>query len=323
MKALQYESFGEPAQVLHVTDLPVPEPGPGEARLRVLRSPIHNHDLATIRGVYGIKPSLPATGGTEMLGVVDAVGPGVTLQTGVRVATMHRATWAEYAIVPAEGLVPVPPQIDDDSGAQLLAMPLSALVLFESLGASPGDWIVQNASNGAVGRIVMKLAQKAGVHVINLVRRQSAADELRGFGAEHVVISEEEGWANRVRAIAGDGKITRAIDSVCDAQSNAMHALLAAKGEHIIFGALGNNALRLDPGQLIFKESVVRGFWMTTWFAAASQSTRVETIGRLFALALAGEIPLPVSGRYGLDGVADAVRAAETPGRPGKVLFTA
>jgi NADPH:quinone reductase-like Zn-dependent oxidoreductase len=323
MKALQYESFGEPAQVLHVVDVPAPEPGPGEARLRVLRSPIHNHDLATIRGVYGIKPSLPATGGTEMLGVVDAVGPGVTLQTGVRVATMHRATWAEYAIVPAEGLVPVPPQIDDDSGAQLLAMPLSALVLFESLGATAGDWIVQNASNGAVGRIVMKLAQKASVHVVNLVRRQSAADELRGFGAEHVVISEEEGWANRVREIVGEGKITRAIDSVCDAQSNALHGLLAAKGEHIIFGALGNNALRLDPGQLIFKESVVRGFWMTTWFASASQSTRVEIIGRLFALALAGEIPLPVSGHYGLDGFADAVRAAETPGRPGKVLFTA
>jgi len=76
MRALIHPAFGEPEQVLRVEDRPVPEPGAGQVRLRVVLSPIHNHDLWTVRGTYGFKPELPAPSGTEALGVVDAVGAG-------------------------------------------------------------------------------------------------------------------------------------------------------------------------------------------------------------------------------------------------------
>ncbi len=319
MKALTFSSFGDPKAVVAARDVPLPEPGPGEARVRVRRAPIHNHDLATVRGVYGIKPSLPAIGGSELCGTIDALGTGVALETGARIAAMARGTWAEYALVAADALVPLPPSIDDDAGAQLLAMPLSALVLFDSLGLKAGDWMVQNAAGGAVGKLLDRIARRAGVNVINLVRRPEAVAELQSLGALHAIATDDDGWPARVRALAGD--VRAVVDSVCDARSTALHALLGEGGEHVVFGALGASLLRIDPGALIFKQSRVRGFWMTTWFARASAAEKGAAVQRLFELARAGELPLAVEGVFALDASGEAFAVAETPGRRGKVLF--
>ncbi len=323
MKALRYEAFGEPRSVVVPTEVPLPQPGRGEVRLRLVRSPIHNHDLATVRGTYGYKPRLPATGGTEMLGVVDAIGDGVEGVTpGARVAAMlAEGAWAEYALAPVPALVPMPEVLSDEVACQLLAMPLSAMVLLDDLRVKPGDWIVQNAANGTVGRIVMRLGQKAGVNVINVVRREDAAEELRSFGAEHVVVTADAGWPQRVRETAGEAPIARVVDSVCDAGSTALNALLGKHGEHVVFGALAGGALKLNPGALIFSESIVRGFWMSAWMRDATPEQRAGAFKRLFAHALANELPLPAGGTFELGKASQALEAAETPGRSGKMLF--
>ena len=77
MRAVIHPVFGEPRDVLEVAERPLPEPGAGEVRVRTLLSPIHNHDLSTIRGTYGFRPELPAASGTEAVGIVDALGEGV------------------------------------------------------------------------------------------------------------------------------------------------------------------------------------------------------------------------------------------------------
>ncbi len=321
MLALRYDRIGEPAEVLGAVEVPKPEPGAGEVRLRVLRSPIHNHDLSTIRGTYGVRPALPATGGTEALGRIDAVGAGVTLPIGARVSAMVQGAWAEYLIAPASQCVPMPEALDDDVASQLMAMPLSALILLDDLRVERGAWIVQNAANGAVGRILMRLAQARGINVINLVRRESSAEELRAFGAEHVVITEGHDWAAEVRAIAGDNPIARVIDSVTGPQSIELQRILGRRGEYVIFGGLAAAAMRLDPGLMIFNETVVRGFWMTAWMSRASQQERAAAVQQIFSLALTNNLPLPVSAIFALADGQAAVLAAEQPGRPGKVLL--
>src|SRR5690606_9115999 len=112
---------------------PVPEPAAGEVRVRMRLAPIHNHDLWTIRGQYGYKPRLPAIGGSEGHGVVDAIGEGVEgLHVGQRVtAASGRGTWAEYFVASAKMVIPMPDAIADELAAQLVAMPLSALMLLE------------------------------------------------------------------------------------------------------------------------------------------------------------------------------------------------
>jgi NADPH:quinone reductase-like Zn-dependent oxidoreductase len=321
MNALTHASFGEPAEAITLADLPIPEPGPGDVRLRILRSPIHNHDLATIRGVYGYKPALPAIAGSEVVGIVDAHGDGVSAPAiGTRVAALTRAGWAEYACVAADSVVPVPAALSDDVAAQVLAMPLSAVVLLQSLNVSAGDWIAQNAASGAVGRTLMRLAQARGVNVINLVRRDDAAEQLREFGAKHVVVTSDADWKAQVRALAHQG-VARIVDSVAGPQTLELQELLAKQGELIIFGGLSGQAIKLNPSTMISHEIVVRGFWMTAWMMRAAPDERAAAMGEVFARVLAGELPLPVGGTYTLDEHRAALAAAETPGRTGKVLF--
>ncbi len=322
MIALQYDRFGDPAEVVRPLEKPVPEPPAGQVRIRVLRSPIHNHDLATIRGTYGYKPELPAIGGTELSGVVDAIGNGVNgVQTGMRVAAMATGAWAQYAFAPAVTLVPVPDAIDDERASQLLAMPMSAVVLLQELKVKSGDWIVQNAANGAVGTMLMRLAQKNGVNIINLVRSETAAQRLREAGAVNVVVSDVEGRHERVQEMTGGAPVVRAIDSIAGPQSIDMQRLLGTGGELIVFGGLAGTAMKLDPSLMISNELIVRGFWMSSWMQRASQQQRLAVIQEVFQLALSGELPLAVDATYSLQDCAKALRAAVTPGRHGKVLF--
>lgn len=324
MQVLMHESFGEPTEVLHAATVPKPEPKAGEVLLRMLRSPIHNHDLATIRGVYGYKPALPAVAGTELCGVVESLGPGVTQPAiGTRVAYVARnSAWAEYVIANAAGCAPIPESISDDVAAQLLAMPLSAFVLFRELQVEKGAWIAQNAASGAVGRIVMSLAQAVGVNIVNFVRRTSAAEDLRSNGAQHVIVTEEEGWQAQARALTGGKGFSRIVDSVAGHGTLDLQRLLAPHGQIVIFGGLSGAAVKLDASLMISLECVVRGFWMTSWMQRASDEDRMGAMKAVFSAAMQGKLPLPVSGVYPLSKAAEALTAAETPGRSGKVLFS-
>ena len=109
MRSAIHHTFGDPTQVLAVGDSPIPQPGPGQVRIKTLLAPIHNHDLWTVRGQYGYKPTLPAVGGSEGVGVIDALGEGVEgLHVGQRVnAASGRGTWADYFLASARmaGLV--------------------------------------------------------------------------------------------------------------------------------------------------------------------------------------------------------------------------
>jgi NADPH:quinone reductase len=322
MIALTYARFGEPAEVIAPAELPLPSPQPGEVRLRLLRSPIHNHDLATVRGIYGYKPSLPAIAGSEFLGIVDALGEGAHgLAPGARVTCTPRGAWAQAVVAPIASLIPIPDGIDDDRACQLLAMPLSALVLFDELRTQPQMWIAQNAAAGAVGRIVMQLAQQHGVNVVNFVRSASSVEELRRYGAEHVVDTSPNGWEDEARTLTGGAGFARIVDSVAGPGTFELQRLLAPFGELIVFGGLSGQAIKLSPGLMIAKETVVRGFWMNAWMQRASHEQRTSVTRRVFELALANRLPLPVSAVYPLEEAASALRAAETSGRSGKILF--
>ena len=94
MRSAIHHTFGEPAEVLVPGDSPLPQPGPGQVRIKTILAPIHNHDLWTVRGQYGYKPDLPAIGGSEAVGLVDALGPevtGVTIGQRVAVASVHES----------------------------------------------------------------------------------------------------------------------------------------------------------------------------------------------------------------------------------------
>src|SRR5437868_3067014 len=121
MKALVFGRFGEPSEVLQLQDVPLPEVGPGQVRVRMLASPVNPSDLMTVRGQYGRRPPLPATPGFEGVGVVDAAGPGLMrlirgLSPGRRVAVLNGTggNWQQFVVLPARQVVPLPADIPDE-----------------------------------------------------------------------------------------------------------------------------------------------------------------------------------------------------------------
>src|SRR5205085_7468514 len=126
MKAVVCERWGEPEEVLHVREVPEPQPGPGQVRVRMLASPINPSDLLMVRGEYGRQPALPATPGFEGVGVVEE-GSGLLAWRvrGKRVAVLNSGggNWAEQVVIPARQAVPVPAALSDEQAASFFVNP--------------------------------------------------------------------------------------------------------------------------------------------------------------------------------------------------------
>ncbi|WP_424929054.1 zinc-binding dehydrogenase [Amaricoccus tamworthensis] len=324
MLAAIHDSFGEPAEVITPRDTDRPEPAEGEALVRMVLSPIHNHDLWTVRGNYGYKPELPgAIGGSEAVGIVEAVGDGVDeALVGKRVAAAGvHGTWAEYFTGPAGGLLPLPDEISDEAGAQLIAMPFSALSLLETLKVGEGDWLIQTAANGAVGKIMAGLAKSRGIHLLNLVRRDGAADELRDAGIDNVLSTSDENWKDQARELIGENGAVSAIDSVGGDTAGDLVDLLGRDGELVVFGTATGQPLTMSSADLIMKHITVKGFWGSRVSSEMDPDTRNRLIFELVGLAAKGELPLDVGGTFVLDDSVEAMKAALEPGRGGKIML--
>jgi NADPH:quinone reductase-like Zn-dependent oxidoreductase len=325
MRALVHHEFGDPAAVLAVEERPLPEPDPGQVRVRTILSPIHNHDLWTVRGTYGYKPGLPAQAGTEAVGSVDALGAGVDqLEVGQRVVTGGTfGVWAEYFVADAAGLIRVPDAVPDESAAQLVSMPFSALSLLHSLDLREGDWLIQNAANGAVGRMVAQLGAARGINVVGLVRRAEGVEELRAQGIERVIATDSDDWRDRLEQTTGGAPIRVGVDSVGGSAAGEIASALATNGTLVVFGAMASATLQIASGDVIFKQLTIKGFWGSV----VSREMPAETKGQLFqelvARILDGSLTLPVAATYDLADIGAAVTASGEPGRIGKVLLRA
>tara|TARA_R110002020_G_scaffold8652_6_gene34392 strand:- start:5689 stop:6666 length:978 start_codon:yes stop_codon:yes gene_type:complete len=325
MRAAIYDTFGNPSDVTKLSEAPQPKPGKGEVRIRTILSPIHNHDLWTTRGSYGYKPSLPAIGGTEAVGTVEAVGEGVDAALiGKRVATAgSNGTWAEYFIAPANGVVPLPEAIADEAAAQLISMPFSAIALLDFLDVKAGDWIVQTAANGAVGKVLGALATEHGIGLVNLVRRPEAVAELTALGMSNVVVTSDSDWIDQVKAITGPDGARAAVDSVGGEVGAGLIEVLGNDGALVIFGTATGTPMPVVSGPIIFKQITIKGFWGAKVSTAMASEKKARLIGELIGLAVAGKLPLPVGGIFDLADAAKAMDAAQVPGRGGKILLRA
>jgi NADPH:quinone reductase-like Zn-dependent oxidoreductase len=323
MRSVGHDTFGAPDQVLTEREVETPVAGPGQVLVRTLLSPIHNHDLVTVAGNYGVKPALPAVGGTEAVGVVEAVGEGVDeALVGRRVAVAGSpGTWAEYFVAPAGAAIEVPDAMTDEAAAQLISMPFSAISLVEFLGVSAGDWIVQTAANGAVGKIVAVLAKSRGLNVVNLVRREAAVAELAELGIDNAIATESADWVAQARALVGDDGARAAVDSVGGDVANGLAELLGEDGLLVTFGAASNQPLVISSGPIIFKQLTVKGFWGAKVSRTTSAEDRTRMFGELIGLVLDGSLALTSGGTFGLDQPTDAVTASQSPGRTGKIMY--
>ena len=322
MRAVVQHQFGDPSEVLTVEDVPTPEPGAGEVRVRTVLATVHNHDLMTIRGVYGFKPELPARAGTEAVGIVDALGEGVEgVTVGQRVVAGAFGVWAEYFLAPAAGLVPVGPELPDEVAAQLVAMPFSTLGLLDWLGLAEGDWLVQNAANGAVGRMLAQVARARGINVLGLVRRAAGVDELAAQGIDNVVATDGEDWKAQAEKLTGGAPLLVGVESVGGSAAGDVLSLLAENGQLVIFGAMSGPVLELRSSDILFKNVVVKGYWGAREGRAIPPEKRSELFSELITRVTDGSMTLPVESVLSFEEVSSIDAANARPGRVGKILL--
>lgn len=323
MQSIIHHSFGEPAEVLQQAEMPQPEPKAGEVRIKTILSPIHNHDVWTVRGSYGYKPTLPAIGGSEAVGMVDAVGEGVDqskLGQRVAVAGVH-GSWAEYFIAPAQAIIPLNDAIDNETAAQLIGMPISALMLLDFVNIQPGQWLIQNTANGAVGKTVAMIAQARGLQVINLVRRSDAIAEMQALGIQHVVATDQDDWKAQVKALHADQPLIAGVDSIGGSASGEMLNLLSENSLLVSFGSMTGETMQISSGDLIFKQATVKGFWASVVSKEMPAERKKALFVELLTLAAQKKLILPVEGIFSFDEIQTAALKATQGARQGKVLL--
>jgi NADPH:quinone reductase-like Zn-dependent oxidoreductase len=320
MKSIVFEQTGKPADILKATEIPMPEPGPNEVRIKVIASPINPSDITFVQNLYGIRPHLPSGAGFEGVGIVDALGEGVQMRTGMRVSFTSIGTWSEYAIAHQRSLIPVPDAISDDVAAQLFVNPFTAYAMVQDSGVPEGGWLMLTAAGSAFGKMVIQLCKMRGINTIGTVRRDDLNNDLKALGLTEVVNVETENLTTRVKQITDGAGVSCVLDAVGGHTATEALKCLAKGGTMIIYGVLSLQDPAINAGLLIFRELTLKGFWLTDWMRRVDSHTRQDVAQNVISLLASGKIQLPVEASYALDQITEAVEHSERHGRWGKIL---
>jgi NADPH:quinone reductase-like Zn-dependent oxidoreductase len=330
MKAIVFDRFGAPAEVLHVWDVPKPTPAAGEVLIKIKQTPINPADLLRVRGKYGVLPTLPATPGFEGVGVIEETRVGVLgrirgLKPGKRVAVLNRSTgnWQQYVAIPWRQAVPLPDDIADHHAATFFVNPATSLVMTRYvLQVPPGAWLLQTAAGSALGKMVIRLGKHFGFKTINLVRRPDAVDELKKLGADEVLVTERDDVPKRVQDITDGQGVKYALDCVGGLTGQAAVLALGTGGTLLVYGTLSPDPIPLNPRSLMVGGKRIQGFWLSEWTTQQGPLRMLRLFREIIDLIRKDVLTSPVQATYAMEQIADAVTAAETPGRTGKILLT-
>ncbi|MCY7358090.1 MAG: zinc-dependent alcohol dehydrogenase family protein [Rudanella sp.] len=321
MKTIVFETPGKPADILQTVERPLPEPGPGEVRIKVIASPINPSDVMFVQNLYGIRPQYPSPAGFEGVGIIDALGEGVGMKTGTRVSFTGVGAWSEYAIANHRALIPVPDAMTDDVAAQLFVNPFTVFAMVEESGVKPGEgWLMLTACGSAFGKMAIQLCKQKGIQTIGTVRRDDLNNDLKALGLNEVINTETENMVARVKEITGGKGVSCVLDAVGGHTASEALKCLGKGGTMLIFGLLSLQDPTINVGLVIFRELTIRGFWLTDWMRRVDSKTRQEVAQNVISSLASGQIQLPVEASYNLDQIAEAVKHSERHGRWGKIL---
>ena len=246
-RIVRFHETGGP-EVLRLDEVPEMDPGPGEVRIRVEAIGLNRAEVMLREGIYHERPVFPSRIGYEAAGVVEAVGEGVTnVNEGERIATVpsfalsqtRQGVYGESATVPAEIAAPYPAELTPAQGAALWMAYLTAygaLVHYGDLG--PDDAVIITAASSSVGLAAIQIAKERGTTVIATTRTAAKKDALLGFGADHVVATDEEDLPARVMEITGDAGACVVFDPIAGPLLTTLCGAAAPYGTIYEYGAL-------------------------------------------------------------------------------------
>jgi NADPH2:quinone reductase len=320
MKAIQVTELGGPEK-MQITEVPTPEPGPGQARVKVAASGVNFIDVYFRTGLY--KADLPLRLGMEAAGTVDAIGPGVDeVAAGDRVAyAMARGSYAEFAIVPARQLVKVPDSVDLPTAAASMLQGMTAHYLTHStFPLKQGDTCLVHAAAGGVGLLLVQMAKRIGARVFGTVSTEEKAALAKGAGADETILYTRQDFEAEAKRLTEGRGVDVVYDSV--GQSTFMKGLncIRPRGLMALFGQSSGPVAPFDPSILNAKGSL----FLTRPSLAHHCQTRDELLwraGDVLNWIASGSLHLRIQSTYKLAEAAKAHRDLESRKTAGKLLL--
>ena len=322
MKAWLARRFGPPS-TLAVEDIPSPEPGAGEVRVRIHAAGVNFPDSLIIENKYQIKPPLPFTPGGELAGVVDAVGTGVTrFAPGQKVIGFTGwGAFAEEAVVPQERLVPMPDGMPFDvAGSFLMTYGTCWHALKDRGQLAAGETVLVLGGAGGIGIAAIEIAKALGARVFAAASSPEKLRTCREHGADETIDYEREDLRERIKALTGGRGVDVVLDPVGGRYAEPALRSTGWRGRYLVIGFAAGDIPKIALNLVLLKGSAIVGvFWGDFLTREPAQGER--DVQELFALYREGRIRPLVSAHYPLEQAAEALAALTTRRAQGKVVI--
>ncbi len=320
MKAIQVKQTGGP-EAMELVELPVPEPKANEAVVKLAASGVNFIDVYYREGRY--KTTLPFVPGQEGAGQVVAVGSDAkSINIGDRVAwTMTQGSYAEYAAVPADRLVPIPPGVTDPQAAAAMLQGMTAHYLaYDTYPLQRGETALVHAAAGGVGSLLVQMAHNIGARVIATVSTEEKAKLARQVGADEIILYSQVDFEAETKRLMGGKGVDVVYDSVGKTTFEKGLNVLRPRGMMVLFGGSSGAVPPFDLIQLSQKGSL----YVTRPMLGNYIGTREELLARsgtVFAMIASGTLKLRIQHTYSLAEAQRAHRELEGRKTTGKLLL--
>jgi NADPH:quinone reductase-like Zn-dependent oxidoreductase len=325
MRQLQIVTHGEPSNVIKLNTVSEPVLGLEEVLVSMEAAPLNPTDFLLVRGMYGIRPTFPFSVGSEGVGRVAKIGSKVDVALqGKRVLilpTYEQGTWADQVVVPLRNIVPMSDEADPLQLSMIGINPATAyLLLNRYVSLMPGDWIGQTAANSAMGQYIIRLAKLAGVKTLNVVRRDEAAEQVRQFGGDRVVLQGDNLHKDIEEALGGK-KLSLVLDTVGGTPVGELAKSLKSGGSVVIYAMQSGQFPAISPKDFVYRDLSIHGFWLINWIRNAPRTEIQEIYQKLGDLVAEGSLSAAVDHVYPLEQFKEAFAQSLKSNRSGKILF--
>ena len=292
-----------------------------EVLIEIICFPINPADILLVEGKYANKPKLPSLIGAECIAKVKKIGNNIRkFKLGDIVLPLVRDNWVEEKVVTENEIIKLPSNIDTEQACMLKVNPATAyLMLNNYVKVKQGDFIIQNASNSSVGNYVIQLAKLYNIKTINLVRRKEVISTLKDYGADYVfklnLNKKEESFIK-----SSNPKLF--IDAVAGKHVNSIASLLTDNSTIINYGLLSGENIQLDPHNTIFKNIILKGFWLSLWLNKMSIEEKNKLYSYLSKLIITKSLFTKIEKVFHINDIKEAINAASNFNRDGKILVT-
>ncbi len=322
MKAIRVARYGGPEE-LRLAEIPLPRPAAGEALVRVHAVGVNFADIYFRNGAARMPVPFPFTPGIEGAGVIEAVGDGVgELNVGDRVAYATRSvgSYAEYHVVGAAQLVPLPKEVSFEEAAAIILQGLTAhYLLHEFYQVGRGSTVLVHAAAGGMGLLLVQWLKHMGARAIGTVSTVEKAEVAREAGADHVILYTKQDFAEEAKKVTGGAGVDYVIDGVGKTTFTKNFDALKTRGWATVFGMASGPADPVVPNSLMTKSLTISGGALFNYTSA-----RPEMLGRaqaVFQGLREGWLKLRIDRTFPLSQADEAHRLLEGRQTVGKLLL--